>query len=73
MDKVIHYRQGEFVIHWKPDLCQHSGNCVKGSPQVFKPRERPWVKVNQATEQELMRTIDTCPSGALTYTEKSPE
>ena len=61
------YTNGEVTVVWKPDLCEHSGNCVKGLPQVFKPGERPWVKIENASSEEIRNTIDTCPSGALSY------
>ena len=63
------YSNGELTVVWKPDVCIHSGNCVKGLPEVFKPGERPWVKVDKASSEELRKTIDTCPSGALSYKE----
>ena len=63
------YTNGEVTVVWKPDLCEHSGNCVRGLPQVFKPGERPWVKVESASTEEIKNTIDTCPSGALSYKE----
>lgn len=63
------YTNGELTVVWKPDLCQHSGNCVRGLSQVFKPGERPWVRVEAASPTEIRETIDTCPSGALSYKE----
>lgn len=66
-EKTIKYSNGEITVIWKPDVCIHSGNCVKGSPEVFQPKERRWVQVENATSEEIMKTIDTCPSGALSY------
>ena len=63
------YTNGEMTVVWKPDLCEHSGNCVRGLPQVFKPGERPWVKIENASSDEIRNTVDTCPSGALSYKE----
>ena len=63
------FSNGEITVIWKPDVCNHSGNCVKGLPEVFKPGERPWVRVEEADADEIRRTIDTCPSGALSYKE----
>jgi uncharacterized Fe-S cluster protein YjdI len=61
------FTDGDITVVWKPDVCEHSGNCVRGLPGVFKPGERPWVKVEAATPEEIRKTIDTCPSGALSY------
>ncbi|MEM9687742.1 MAG: (4Fe-4S)-binding protein [Bacteroidota bacterium] len=61
------YLNEEITITWNPQKCTHSGNCVRGTPDVFKPKERPWVKIDAASSEEIMKTIDTCPSGALSY------
>ena len=67
MGKKIEYSNGELTIIWQPDLCQHSGICVKTLPQVYNPKERPWVKIENATTDELIAQINNCPSGALSY------
>lgn len=56
------------TVHWDSAICQHSGNCVKGSPTVFDAKATPWVQADAATADEIAATIDTCPSGALRYT-----
>ena len=67
MGEKIEYSNGELTIIWQPDLCQHSGICVKTLPQVYNPKERPWVKIENATTDELIAQINKCPSGALSY------
>ena len=64
---VKQYTNGKLTVFWKPAKCIHAGECTKALPQVYKPNERPWVKVNNASVEELMAQIDLCPSGALTY------
>ncbi|MFA7687597.1 MAG: (4Fe-4S)-binding protein [Moheibacter sp.] len=59
------YSNGEITILWKPELCTHSGICVKTLPQVYNPKERPWVKPENATTAELINQVAKCPSGAL--------
>ncbi len=61
------YSNGELTVVWKPKLCIHSEECVKRLPKVYNPDERPWIKVENATTEELMAQIDHCPSGALSY------
>jgi uncharacterized Fe-S cluster protein YjdI len=61
------YSNGEVTVIWKPRVCQHAGECVKGSPTVFRPKEKPWISVDQASTDEMIATIKKCPSGALTY------
>ncbi|WP_425803521.1 (4Fe-4S)-binding protein [Desulfitobacterium sp. Sab5] len=51
-------------------ICQHSGNCFRGNGNVFNLKNRPWIKVDEASPDEVSRVIDTCPSGALKYIRK---
>ncbi|NDW19726.1 (4Fe-4S)-binding protein [Dysgonomonas sp. 216] len=66
-DKKIEYSNGELTIVWQPGLCIHSGICVHTLPKVYNPNERPWVKIGNATTEELINQVDMCPSGALSY------
>jgi uncharacterized Fe-S cluster protein YjdI len=56
------------TVHWDSGRCIHSGNCWRGAPTVFQPGARPWVTLDGADANEVARVIETCPSGALTYT-----
>jgi len=72
-DIVKDYTKGDLTIHWKPAKCIHSEICVKTLPGVYKPTEKPWIQPEGASEEELMKQIDRCPSAALTYTRKGEE
>lgn len=61
------YSNGEIIIKWQPKLCQHVGICVKSLPQVYKPRESPWISIENASTEELIAQVSKCPSGALSY------
>ncbi len=67
MSNTHEYTNGEITVVWKPDVCIHSGNCAKNLPEVFKPPERPWIQVENTSSEEIMKAIDKCPSGALSY------
>lgn len=69
MDKEIikEYSNGELTIVWKPKTCIHAAECVKALPKVYNPKARPWLKIENATTQELKDQIKKCPSGALSY------
>jgi len=62
------YAAGEITVIWQPKKCIHAGVCVKTLPKVYNPKERPWLKPENATAEELRKQIDLCPSGALSYT-----
>lgn len=59
------YSNGEITILWKPGLCTHSGVCVRTLPKVYNPKERPWIKIEHGTSEELINQVAICPSGAL--------
>lgn len=61
------YSNGEVTVVWKPDLCIHSAICGKGLPKVFQPREKPWIKTEAATSNEIIDQVNKCPSGALSF------
>jgi len=67
MEKQKEYSNGEITVIWKPDICIHSGNCVRGLSKVFNPKDRPWIKMYSASTDEIIQTVNNCPSGALTY------
>ena len=53
MGKKIEYANGELTIVWQPELCQHAGICVKMLPNVYHPKERPWVQIENATTEDF--------------------
>jgi uncharacterized Fe-S cluster protein YjdI len=66
-DNSKQYTNGELTIHWEPSKCTHAAKCVKALPHVYKPKEKPWITIENATTEELKAQINLCPSGALTY------
>jgi len=69
MDKntVKHYPKGEISVVWQPGLCIHAAACVKALPNVYFPKEKPWMRLENASVEELKAQIATCPSGALSW------
>jgi uncharacterized Fe-S cluster protein YjdI len=61
------YSNGEVTIVCQSGKCIHSGNCVRNNPDVFKPKEKPWITPENSTTENIIETIKKCPSGALTY------
>ena len=72
MEKDIQkkYTNGEVTIVWKPNACIHSKICwtlPTGLPEVFNPKERPWIKPEASTTEKLVEHVQKCPSGALSF------
>lgn len=66
-DLTKEYSNGEVTIVWKNSLCKHAAECVKNNPDVFKPKEKPWIVPENSTTEAIISTVKKCPSGALTY------
>ena len=67
MEKIIEYTNDEVTVVWKPKTCIHSAKCVHGLPEVFKPNEKRWIQMENATSDAIVDAVKRCPSGALTY------
>jgi uncharacterized Fe-S cluster protein YjdI len=64
------YTNGEVTIVWKPSICAHSAICWKGPDglkSVFDPSKKPWIDPEGAATDEIVKQIEKCPSGALSY------
>lgn len=64
------YSNADITIIWKPGTCIHSKLCWQGDSGlrgVFNPSEKPWIKPEGASTEEIVKRIDACPSGALSY------
>jgi uncharacterized Fe-S cluster protein YjdI len=66
-DPTIKYRNEDITVIWKPAMCTHSKKCWKGLGEVFKPLEKPWVKMDGASSERIIEQVKKCPSGALSY------
>lgn len=67
MGKTREYTNGELTIVWEAKKCIHSGICVKGLPEVFRPTVRPWIAIDKAGTDALINQVKACPSGALSF------
>jgi|TARA_B110000003_G_C16453031_1_gene458701 uncharacterized Fe-S cluster protein YjdI len=53
-------------VTYNAETCTHAGECVKGSPNVFKVVDGQFVIDTSADSEENIRnTVGNCPSGAL--------
>lgn len=66
-EKRKDYVGKRIVVHDNRGLCSHVGRCLKNSPSVFNRDARPWVDPNGAEVEEIIATVEKCPSGALSY------
>ena len=67
------YANEDITVLWQPGLCTHSTKCWKGLIQVFNPKKKPWVNMEGADTETIIKQINKCPSAALSYTKKGEE
>ena len=48
-------------------LCAHAAFCTDELASVFRHRDNPWIVPDGAGIDRIIRTIEKCPSGALSY------
>jgi len=61
------YETPEIVVTFDPNVCCHSGVCVRGLRAVFDVSRKHWIRPEAATAAEVAAQIERCPSGALQY------
>ncbi|WP_088809300.1 MULTISPECIES: (4Fe-4S)-binding protein [Listeria] len=68
LEKGYRKYDGEKVdVFFNTSICAHSGNCVRGNGELFNLDRKPWILPDNVAPEEVVRVIDTCPSGALKY------
>ena len=72
MEKRIQTYAGEGItVTFDPNICTHSGMCVRGLPAVFDVSRTRWVDVSAAPAEAIAAQVAQCPSGALQAVRRS--
>ena len=61
------YETPEIVVTFDPNVCTHSGVCVRGLPAVFDIKRKRWIRPELASATDVAAQVARCPSGALQY------
>jgi len=67
------YETAEITVTFDPDVCFHSGVCVRGLPAVFDIKRKHWVRPELASAADVAAQVARCPSGALQFRWPKPE
>jgi uncharacterized Fe-S cluster protein YjdI len=69
-DKSKRYTGQNIDVIFHNERCVHAARCVKGLPEVFDVKKRPWVNADGEEADKIAKVIEQCPSGALEYIRK---
>lgn len=59
------YESADVTVTFDPNICRHTGICLRGLPDVFDIRQKRWVRPELASAEEVTAQVAKCPSGAL--------
>jgi len=61
----------EIDVRWDKRLCIHVSECVTANNTLFDGGREPWCVPNDVSRAEVRDVCERCPSGALSYTDKT--
>ena len=44
-------------VSFDPEVCVHSGNCVRGQPAVFDTSRKPWIVPDAAAADDVVAQV----------------
>jgi uncharacterized Fe-S cluster protein YjdI len=59
------YETDQVRVTFDPNICIHSGVCLRTLPAVFDVRRHRWVEPEKAPAEAVLAAVARCPSGAL--------
>ncbi len=70
ISKARAYSAPRVTVFYDKERCLHFAECIRGLPEVFDARKRPWIQPENASAEEVAEVVRRCPSGALHYSLK---
>ncbi len=64
------FKGEKITVTFDVTLCTHVAECLRGLPDVFDSRRRPWIMPDLAPPDDIARVIEKCPTGALQFRRK---
>lgn len=71
--KLQVYEGPSITVSFDPNVCRHSGVCLRTLPAVFDNRRARWIDPAAAGAHEVAGTVQKCPSGALQFYSSSSD
>lgn len=65
VNRILRYAGEEVTVTYNPLICSHAAECGRIAPDVFDPKQKPWVQPDKGSRNAVESVIAHCPSGAL--------
>ena len=59
------YEAAGVRVTFDPNICRHSGVCLRTLPAVFDVSRRHWIRPELSDPDTVIEAVARCPSGAL--------
>ena len=67
-EEIIQKYEGkEITIIFNRSICAGAGECVRNFPKIYKNASENWIFPDEGSIEEVKKSIEKCPSGALSY------
>ena len=64
---IQRYEGKEINIVFNRSICAGAGTCVRNFPAIYKNASEDWIYPDEASVEEVKKSVRQCPSGALSY------
>ena len=61
------FSNNDITVTFEPCVCIHAERCAKELSEVFRNSVIPWIDLDGASTEKIIKQIKKCPSGALKY------
>ena len=61
------FSNSDITVTFNPCTCIHANHCAKELSNVFQDSVIPWINLEAASTQKIIKQINKCPSGALQF------
>jgi uncharacterized Fe-S cluster protein YjdI len=61
------FSNDEITVTYKPRCCANAGICARQLSDVFRNSVIPWIDLEGAQTDAIIRQVNKCPSGALQF------
>lgn len=61
------FTNSDLTVTYDPCICTQSETCAKQLSNVFRNSVIPWVDINGASSEQIIKQVKKCPSGALQF------